>query len=91
MSDEFDLDDDERELIRKRREARKAEDFAVRIRDDRGNESELPYGKARSWLQKTFGIDLEPEPDETEAQPEPKDKPKPAAGGKAVQFGRRVG
>lgn len=88
MPDDFDLDDDERELIRKRREARKAEDFSVRIRDDKGNEAELPYGKGRSWLQRTFGIDLDEQPEADEA---PKDKPKGKDSGEVRRFsGRRV-
>ena len=88
MPDDFDLDDDERELIRKRREARKAEDFSVRIRDDKGNEAELPYGKGRSWLQRTFGIDLDEQPEADEA---PKDKAKGKDGDTVRRFsGRRV-
>lgn len=56
------LDDDERELIRKHRASKERENFRARIRDDKGNEAELPYHKAKGWLQKTFGIDLDQEP-----------------------------
>ena len=89
MADDFDLDDEERELIARRREARNRDNFSVRIRDDKGNEAELPYGKGRSWLQRTFGIDLDEEP---EAEEEPKGKPKgKGEPGEVRRFaGRRV-
>jgi hypothetical protein len=73
MADDFELDDDERELIAKRREARSRDSFEVRIRDAAGNEGTLPYGKARSWFQRTFGIDLDDEPAQD-------DEPAPAKG-----------
>ena len=70
-------------------DATEEDDFEVEIGSE-GNYARVPYRKGRSWLQKTFGIDLDPEPDEPEKQEEePKGKPKPAA--RAVQFGRRVG
>jgi len=65
VADDFDLDDDERELIRKRREERSRDNFTVRIRQG-DNEGELPYGKARAWFQRTFGIDLDDEPAQDE-------------------------
>jgi hypothetical protein len=37
-------------------------DFDVEIWDDSGRGAKVPYSKGRSWLQKTFGIDLDPEP-----------------------------
>lgn len=90
MADDFDLDDEELELIRKRRAARKAEDFSVRIRDDKGNEAELPYGKGRSWLQRVFGIDLDEQP-EADEEPEAKPKRGKDGSGEVRRFsGRRV-
>ena len=87
MADDFELDDDERELIAKRRAERDRDNFTVRIRDDKGNEAELPYGKGRSWLQRTFGIDLDEEP-VAEDKPDDKGKPK---GGEVKRFsGRRI-
>ena len=86
------LSKDERAELEKRLaddDATEEDDFEVEIGSE-GNYARVPYRKGRSWLQKTFGIDLDPEPDETEKQDEePKGKPKPAA--RAVQFGRRVG
>ena len=69
-------------------DATEEDDFEVEIGSE-GNYARVPYRKGRSWLQQTFGIDLDPEPDEAEVQEKPEAKPKPAA--KAVQFGRRVG
>ena len=49
----------------------------------------VPYSKGRSWLQKTFGIDMgeEPADDEGEGEaPKPDEEP-----GKVQRFGRRVG
>ena len=89
MADDFELDDDERELIAKRREARSRDNFTVRIKDDKGNEGELPYGKARGWFQRTFGIDLDEQP---EAEPEAEGKGKgKQQGGEVKRFaGRRI-
>lgn len=48
-----------------------------------GSYARVPYEKARGWLQKTFGIDLDDEPDsDTETDAKTDDKP--------VRFGRRV-
>jgi len=90
VADDFDLDDDERELIRKRREERSKDNFTVRIRQG-DNEGELPYGKARAWFQRTFGIDLDDEPAQDEDGGDA--KPKPKGGGEVKRFtaGRRTG
>lgn len=48
-----------------------------------GSYARVPYEKARGWLQKTFGIDLDDELDsDTETDAKTDDKP--------VRFGRRV-
>ena len=67
--------------------------FEVEFGED-GKYARLPYAKAKSWLQKTFGIDL----DEVTADPPADDKgKKPAAkkdegeGGEVRRFSRRVG
>ena len=89
MSDELDLDPDEREMIRKRREERSRDNFTVRIRQG-DNEADLPYGKARGWFQKTFGIDLDEEPAQDEDEPETKPKGK-TSGAEVRRFsGRRI-
>lgn len=86
------LDDEERALLEKHRaERRKAEeqDKETWIRQG-DNEAAVPYSKAKGWLQKTFGIDLDEEP----VQEPPESKPKPDAkpGGEVKRFvsGRRV-
>lgn len=86
------LDDDERELIRKHRASRESNNFRVRIRDDKGNEGELPYHKARTWFQKTFGIDLDQEPKQ-DAGDGADGGDGDGDGGKVKRFqsGRRVG
>lgn len=71
------------------------EDYDVQIWDDAGNGAQVRYSKARSWLQKTFGIDLDPDPaGDPEGDDDGKAKPgqrKPAAGTDGVvRFGRRV-
>jgi len=68
-----DYTDEEREVIAKLRDKRKAEqskadaDKRVWIRNSAGEEADVPYDKGRGWLQRTFGIDLDEEPvqDET--------------------------
>jgi len=90
MADDIDLDDDERELIARRREARNRDNFTARIRDDKGNEFEGPYSKLRGWVQSTFGIDLDDEPAQDEPEPKGKGKPK-GDGGEVRRFaGRRI-
>lgn len=69
------------------------DDYDVQIWDDAGNGAQVRYSKARSWLQKTFGIDLDP--DDGAADPGGKAKAKPAAKPATgtdgvVRFGRRV-
>jgi hypothetical protein len=64
-----------------KREKEEKDRFEVEIGSD-GNYARLPYEKGRSWLQKTFGIDLDEEP-----RQEPEDE-KPAD--KGVRFGRKV-
>ena len=85
------LDDDEIDLIKKRRAQRKEEeDQEVWVKDEHGREVKLPYGRARNWLRK-YGFELDDEDPEAEPEPEPdedEDKDKP----KAVRFGgRRIG
>ena len=60
-------------------------DYEIEIRDG-DKATRIPYSKGRSWLQKNFGIDLDPEPD---ADDEPKD-PKAPRDAKVVpaHFGR---
>lgn len=89
-----DLTDDEKELVRKHREERKAQQDAadgearVWIKGPGGEEADIPYGKGKAWLQRTFGIDLDEEPvQDAEGQAPP--DPKPAPSGR-VAFGRRV-
>lgn len=87
-----DYDDEELELIRQHREKKAsaaAADKEVWIKQG-DNEAAVPYSKGRSWLQKTFGIDLDDEPVNDAPDPEGK-QGQPAAAPKAVQFGRRVG
>lgn len=89
---DFELDDEELEIIRKRREQNSRDNFSVRIRDGAGNEFEGPYAKVRGWAQKTFGIDLDDEPAQDEDTPA-----KPAKGKgaddtvKRFAGGRRIG
>ena len=56
--------------------------FEVEIGSE-GKYARVPYEKAKSWLQATFGIDLDKEP-EQEPDTETKDDKAP------VRFGRRV-
>ena len=91
MADE--LDDEERALLEKHRaEKKRAEeqDKETWIRQG-DNEAAVPYSKAKGWLQKTFGIDLDEEPVQ---DLEPKSQPKAEGeGGQVKRFvsGRRVG
>jgi hypothetical protein len=64
-----------------------SDDFEIEIRDG-DKAARIPYSRGRSYLQKHFGIDLDPEPDEPD---------EPVKGGKApvkdatvTRFGRRV-
>ena len=93
MADE--LDDEERALLEKHRKAKAEKQAAaeselfVEIWDETGKGARVPYGKGKSWLAKTFGIDaddLKPQDDaeETAADEEPA-KVRPA------HFGRRSG
>jgi hypothetical protein len=61
------------------------DEFEVEIGAD-GSYARVPYGKAKSWLQNTFGIDLDTE----DRQDTPDPKASPADDGKS-RFGRRVG
>jgi hypothetical protein len=76
MADE--LDEEELELLKKHR-AKKAQaakdDKEVWIKQG-DNEAAIPYSKGKSWLQKTFGIDLDDEPVQGD---EPKEDDKPAS------------
>lgn len=91
------LSPDEQELIRKHRadrdaEARKGDaDLRVWLRNADGDEVDLPYSKARPFVQQRFGLDLDDEP----AQDAPegaagKDAPPAAPGGEVRRFGRRM-
>ena len=76
------------DLERQLAEDDSAEDeFEVEI-EDNGKRARVPYGKARKWLQDTFGIDL----DDTTQDDPPEDEPKakPAASNVKRFGGRRV-
>jgi hypothetical protein len=60
--------------------------FEVEIGKD-GNYARVPYEKAKSWLQDTFGIDLDAEPKQ-EGDTKATDE---GDGGRTVRFGRKVG
>lgn len=65
-----------------KREKEERDRFEVEIGSE-GQYARVPYEKARTWLQKTFGIDLDAEEkQEPEAEGGKDDKP--------VRFGRRV-
>jgi hypothetical protein len=49
------------------------DDFEIEIRDG-DKAARLPYSRGRAYVQKHFGIDLDPEPETDEAD-EPKAKP----------------
>lgn len=66
-----------------KREKEEKSRFEVEIGSE-GNYARVPYEKAKSWLQKTFGIDL----DEEEKQDPPA---KDEGDGKVTRFGRRTG
>jgi hypothetical protein len=73
----------EAELAKLAKEEEEAKNrFEVEIGSE-GHYARVPYEKARSWLQKTFEIDLDQEP-EADADP---DKPKDD---KPARFGRRI-
>jgi hypothetical protein len=65
-----------------KREKEERDRFEVEIGSE-GQYARVPYEKAKTWLQKTFGIDLDEEPKQ---EPEPE-----AEGPKGVRFGRKVG
>lgn len=78
-----DLDDDERELIRKARaeraKAQQEDDYEVEVGDKDGNYYRGPRSKVRKWAQ-ARGFE-EPDPDpEPEDEDEPEAKPKRKAG-----------
>ena len=71
-----DLDEEEAALLAKHRaDKRKAaeEDKETWIRQG-DNEAAVPYSKAKEWLQRTFGIDLDAEPVQEPTEPKPKAK-----------------
>jgi hypothetical protein len=71
MADE--LDAEERALLDKHRADKKKQaesDHEVWIRQGE-NEAAVPYSKARNWLQKTFGIDLDDEPKQEQPGADP--------------------
>lgn len=67
------------------------DDFDVEIWDgDKG--ARVPYSRGRSWLQKTFNIDLGDAPAAADATPDKgAGKDAPPDDGKVTRFGRRVG
>jgi hypothetical protein len=68
-----------------KREKEEKDRFEVEIGSD-GNYARVPYEKAKTWLAKTFGIDLDEEPKQDAPEEGKKDDD-----GKAVRFGRRTG
>jgi hypothetical protein len=65
-----------------------AEDDAFEVEiGSEGNYARVPYAKAKTWLGKTFGIDLDDEP----KQGDGKDEPAGEGDGKVRRFGRQVG
>jgi hypothetical protein len=52
-------------------------DFEIEIWSGDGNGARVPYSKGRTWLQKNFGIDLDPPAD---PQTDPNAPPDPEAG-----------
>jgi hypothetical protein len=63
------------------------DDFEVEIGSE-GNYARVPYRKGKSWLQKTFGIDLDAEPKQ---EAKPKDDSGDQDAAKPARFaGRRV-
>lgn len=68
-----------------KREKEEKDRFEVEIGSD-GSYARVPYEKAKGWLSKTFGIDLDEEPKQ-----EPEAEGKGEGDGKAVRFGRRTG
>jgi len=91
MADDFELDDEERTLIEKRRASRQRDDRVVRIRDDRGNEAEGPLSELGVWIKRTFGLDPEGEPVQEEDIAVPKGKGKGGAEDTVKRFaGRRI-
>jgi hypothetical protein len=85
------LDDEERAAVEKIRAARQAaaakadDEKRAILWNDKGEGADVPYGKAKAWLQKNFGIDLDAEPVQDEPdEPPADDKPAPPA-----YFGRR--
>lgn len=90
-----DLDDDEKALLEKHRaekkkaSAAKDEDKRALLWHSDGSGAEVPYPKAKKWLQDKFGIDLDEEPvQDADATDDAADDD---AAGKPVRFGRRVG
>ena len=93
MADE--LSDDEKEILKRHRaaqaEARKAEEKIETWIRSGDNEATLPYHKARQWLSKTFGIDLDDEPVQDEPAADAKDDGKDTGGTvKRFTSGRRI-
>lgn len=52
-----------------------SDDFEVEIWDENGKGARVPYKKGRSWLQSTFGIDLDPPPSAEGDPPQGDGKP----------------
>lgn len=61
------------------------EDFEVEITDG-DRRARVPYGKAKKWLQDTFGIDLA---EDTGEEPEPDEKPVKVVKDEPRRFGGR--
>lgn len=56
------------------------DDFEIEIRDEKGRAAKVPYRKGRSWLQSTFGIDVDPTPEPAGDDEGQGDKPKRGGG-----------
>ncbi len=66
------------------REKAERDRFEVEIGSD-GNYARVPYEKAKDWLARTFGIDLDQEPKQ-----DAPDQGKDEGDGKVRRFGRQV-
>jgi hypothetical protein len=85
------LDDEERALLdqhraKKRKDAEADREVWIRQGD---NEAALPYSKARGWVQRTFGIDLDDEPVQEQPDAAPGSTQTPAADEGVRRFGGR--
>jgi hypothetical protein len=85
------LDDEERALLEKHRASKKRskeDEREVWIRSG-DTEAAIPYHKAKAWLQKTFGIDLDDEPEQEQPDAAPGRSESGGEGGEVRRFGGR--